>query len=613
MGMFSGRFFKSVNGESLKQEELSLPKSEKPVSVAITDELIALLKAGDVRQFNSKRPNGAIILSGLELNRISLDGIDLSCAELDSCSFEGTSFNNANFDQLRANRCFFHRTQFNNAILVGSNFSLCEFTMASFQGSDCSNSEFNISNISQCNFDETQLSEANFYNSEVQESHFKNAVMKGACMIMCYMSNSSFHHADLFDASFYQSQGENVNYSQANLEKCDFSQASLQAASSFKGAYVCDTAGLDEDTVEEYERVREEYVAVDQVPRDQFPEKKRVVSRANLIDGIPGTDARLYHDALKELDSLVGLQNVKHYIQDLLAFTRVNRMRVQLDLPKLDQTLHFVFTGNPGVGKTSVARIVAKLLNAMGCLSKGHLVEVDKSDLVGNFLGETPNKTKACVESALGGILFIDEAYNLTPINDHDMYGQEAISTLIKMMEDNRGDLSVIVAGYPDDMNRFLESNSGLSSRFSQHVEFRDYHLGELTEIFKHQLQEAKFKIEPQILIAANILFAVGNSEDHRKFGNARGVRNCFEKVVMNQARRIALKGKVTPEILTTLTVEDLPFEQWTGSPFSDFEGLLGDLSWVRDDGSTLGVKDTTTEQSFPRLSDDSIEFIRTL
>lgn len=269
--------------------------------------------------------------------------------------------------------------------------------------------------------------------------------------------------------------------------------------------------------------------------------------------------AESVEDLLAELDSLVGMERIKKDVRSLINLIKVRKLREEngLAVPKL--SLHMVFTGNPGTGKTTVARLLSRLYHAIGVLEKGTLVEVDRSGLVAGYVGQTAIKTGEAVEKALGGVLFIDEAYALAPQGGAGGdFGQEAIETILKAMEDHRHELVVIAAGYPEPMERFISSNPGLESRFGKYFHFEDYNGEELYAIFESMCKKNEY--EPDEEAAAymkELLTDLYESRDEN-FGNARDVRNLFEKAVARQSDRVAGLEAPTREDLLTLTKGDM-------------------------------------------------------
>jgi SpoVK/Ycf46/Vps4 family AAA+-type ATPase len=270
---------------------------------------------------------------------------------------------------------------------------------------------------------------------------------------------------------------------------------------------------------------------------------------------VRSTDAST-SDILRDLRRLVGLEPVKIEVERLVAAREFTNARVAAGKPAIDQSPHLVFTGNPGTGKTTVARLVADLYKALGILKKGHVVEADCSKLIAAYIGQTPIKTQRLCEEARGGVLFIDEAYGLTA-HQHQGYGPEAIETLLKFMEDNRGDIVVIVAGYPKEMQGFLDANPGLRSRFDVVIDFPDYATDELGQIFDLYLEE--FELTLTVDAREKVISYVNSLPRGRGFGNGRAMRNLFNEVVRRHSVWAMRNGEIDAADLTTMRAEVIP------------------------------------------------------
>ncbi len=290
-----------------------------------------------------------------------------------------------------------------------------------------------------------------------------------------------------------------------------------------------------------------------------IPELRKGAAKIRASTGSQSLD-----DVLQELDALVGLSAVKEEVRTLINFAKIQKERGKLGLKNAEVSYHLVLTGSPGTGKTTVARIVSKIYNVLGILKKGQLVETDKSGLIAEYLGQTPVKVNRLVDSALDGVLFIDEAYSLAEEFMKDGYGKEAISTLIKRMEDDRERLVVMVAGYTQEMKRFVDSNSGLKSRFNKYIEFPDYTPEELLEIFERQCKALEYLVEEDARTMVASIFRLAYEKRDRAFGNGRYVRNIFEKVCERQANRVAGLSEISRNILVTIVADDIPKEQIT-------------------------------------------------
>jgi SpoVK/Ycf46/Vps4 family AAA+-type ATPase len=263
-------------------------------------------------------------------------------------------------------------------------------------------------------------------------------------------------------------------------------------------------------------------------------------------------------ELMAELDGLVGLDKVKADVKGLINLVKVRKLREENQLPVPPMSLHLVFMGNPGTGKTTVARLLAKIYHAIGVLSKGQLVEVDRSGLVAGFVGQTALKTGEVIQKSLGGVLFIDEAYALANQDSPNDFGREAIEVLLKGMEDNRKDLIVIVAGYTELMGKFISSNPGLESRFNKYFYFEDYNGEQLMAIFESMCKRNGYTMDEETRAYAGKGFMNLYAERDENFGNARDVRNVFEKAVAKQANRVAALEKPDKETLMAFIVSDL-------------------------------------------------------
>lgn len=273
---------------------------------------------------------------------------------------------------------------------------------------------------------------------------------------------------------------------------------------------------------------------------------------------VPGSDPAAVAAVLKELDALVGLTRIKEVVGEIRAFIEVQKRRRQLNLAADPQTLHMIFKGAPGTGKTTVARIVGKLFQALEVLPKGHLVEAERADLVGEYIGHTAQKTREVIKRAMGGILFVDEAYSLARGGDKD-FGKEAIDTLVKALEDRRGEFCLILAGYPREMDGFLASNPGLLSRLPIHLVFADYTPRELIAIARGMLAEREYRLSFEAETGLMQYFTQRERLWHENAGNARLVRNLLERAIRRQAVRLFPRmAAATREDLMLITWDDI-------------------------------------------------------
>jgi stage V sporulation protein K len=263
-----------------------------------------------------------------------------------------------------------------------------------------------------------------------------------------------------------------------------------------------------------------------------------------------------YHAIMKEFDRYVGLDMMKSFVREMYAWLYLNTIREEKGLKTSRQALHMVFKGNPGTGKTTVARLIAKLLKDMNVLEKGHLLEVERADLVGEYIGHTAQKTRELVEKAMGGILFVDEAYSLARGGEKD-FGKEAIDTLVKVMEDRQHNFVLILAGYPKEMDHFLQLNPGLPSRFPMVVTFPNYTSAELLEMLHQMAKERDYHISPGAVDYIQELLMISKDYERKHFSNGRFIRNLLEKAIRMQAVRLMHQDSYNQESLLTLMKVD--------------------------------------------------------
>ena len=269
-------------------------------------------------------------------------------------------------------------------------------------------------------------------------------------------------------------------------------------------------------------------------------------------------NTKSFDELSDELNSLIGLENVKKEIEDLVAFNKVQQSREKIGLKKTNRTMHMAFLGNPGTGKTTVARIVGNMYRSLGILSKGHFIEATRTDLIAEYQGQTALKVKRLIQKAKGGVLFIDEAYSITENEKSDSYGRECLTELTKALEDYRSDLVVIVAGYDDLMKKFFESNPGLKSRFNYFITFEDYTVDQMFDIFLSYCKNEEYTLNDSAKDKLKKYLELNSNNPENKNANGRFVRNVFDKIIMNQAKRLSKLSLATKENYLTILEEDI-------------------------------------------------------
>lgn len=534
---------------------------------ATTDELASLLDAGMIQEFNARRPNGAIFFKGLSFSRSDMANANLSSvvftrctlrqcqmtnavmrgACFEECDLQGCHLTGIEASYFSMSRCFMRDVSFRNAMLHVSHFKSCSIQNGMFDHASLQSARLVCCELDQCSFDKVRGSQLKVENCRIVGSHFKGS--------------------DLGQAHFFQNHGEGVSFDKSNLCDAGFNGSWWHVRFSVDGAY------MKSGTLQEFmfaPRVWDDGQMLKTVKMCDAPPAgtfdglrrgKEVVKP--LVDGIPGTDRALYESSLRKLSNLIGLEDVKREVEQLAALLRVTRHRQLLGADVDFGTMHYVFSGPPGTGKTTVARIFGELLLSLGYLSKGHFVETDRSGIVGRYLGETGLKTKAVVEEAAGGVLFIDEAYTLASGNEKDQYGEEAIATLLKLMEDRRRDLVVIAAGYDKEMDAFLRSNPGLQSRFANSLRFAALSSSALTDVAKSFISSSGFVADEVTMKGLSRLIDILKEREGARFGNARAIRNIYDKMIRRQAVRLTQgEGMLDQSEVNTLTFDDLPCQE---------------------------------------------------
>lgn len=581
-----------------------------------SERFAALLREGKIEEFNRLRPAGELNLRRISLRGCDLSGVDLRNADLTGADLRGVILNGA-----RLQHAIFDRADISDSVLTGAKAfqarfrgadltrvrgaSGAEFHEANFRGADLGNGDFRGAIFSKAGLMTASLAGGKFSGADLSEAMLMGAMLSGA----------DFTQANFFKARLFQANGKDVNFSGANLVQAEainsfFTSSNKDAKdgqrTNFDGAWV---KGFRHDDAIDSSMLRNA-LSTALPPEGYFPRPPAPTEEKILVHGIPGSDRVRFDKAMKELDDMIGLHSVKRWAKELVDFLLVKLARERVALPELDQTLHMVFIGSPGTGKTTVARILSDVLASLAVLSKGHLLETDKAGLIAGYQGQTVAKTKELVDQAMGGTLLIDEFYALLQ-DENDSYAKDAVAILTKRLEDDRQGFCCIACGYTRETMRTLEANSGLKSRFSQIVAFPDYTSGELIDIIKLQMKKKEFKPERDFLAAASMLLAVAKEKEGEQFGNGRTVRNMFEKTYKGpMASRLVKEEKLKDrEALRTPLVRDLPFEDVSGLGRDKFPPLEK-LSWVDETGKMYRYNELPLDGPFPSLTQESVHLL---
>lgn len=593
-----------------KPQDLPLISADDP----IVQQCFELLRAGKIEEFNSLRPAGRLDMRGLDLTGANLAGADLRYADLTRAVFHKADLTGAKVQHAILDRSDLSNTKLDGAQFLGAFLRYSDLRdVQSAKAVDLRGANLRGAELSGGNFSGALFSDAVLISATLERGNFSGAEMERVHLGGAVLTRANFEKANLSKARLFQSNGQDINFSGANLCEAIALQASFSSSNrplsedkvqrtSFDGAW---TRGMQRDEALSAELLHGA-IADKFPPEGTFKTSPDPVDEKILVDGIPGTDKVLYDAAMEELNELVGLKEVKQYIKNMMSLLKASQSRGQFGLPKLDYTLHRAYTGNPGTGKTTVARIQSKLLFSLGCLSKGHLVETDKTGLIAGYQGQTLEKTNNLVNSAIGGSLLIDEAYALTNSKD-DSYAKDALAVLTKRLEDDRDKFCCLVCGYTKQMREFMRANPGLFDRFDDFVEFPDYTSGELVDIMKLRLAKKHFRVDAEFLAASSVLFAARKAQQGETFSNGRAVRKAEEKMEMLHSVRIDSEGKLKDrESLVSPRIDDLPFEKLVKTKLSEFPPL-SELRWKTEDGKEVGVKELSLDGSFPCLTEESV------
>jgi stage V sporulation protein K len=543
-------------------------------------ELADLLLTGKVMEFNSLRGQGPYTFKGSIFKNMDLQGVNLDFCHFQECEFQRCALTKASLRATTFWKTHIQDSNLDGLVAGNSKFHQCFISDSPIRNSDLRGSEFCASIFLGVSFSGSLMGQSVFERCEIKTGALEKINAPKMKVVMCSVKDVSFSGAHLRDGDFRQSRIEDANLQGANLVGCNFN------ASRWEGTFVADGAFLTRGALSAtmfHPSTWRMGALLNQVNVDGTPPAEvfesltpTEVAIKVLIHGTPGTDQILYDDALLRLSALVGLDEVKSEVRELAAFLCINRQREALGLSTHKGALHYVFAGPPGTGKTTVARILGDVLKSLGYLSKGQFVETNRADLVGRFMGETAVKTTAAVQRAVGGVLFIDEAYALTPGSEQDTYAQEAVSTLLKIMEDKRHDLVVIVAGYDNQMERFIRCNPGLVSRFANRLRFRSLEAKALTDVFVGLMKASSYVTDADTLIGVCQMCEMIREREGREFGNARTVRNVFEKMVRLQSARLVKEGGA-PDIarFALLTFEDLPTKEFLNITVTRFRQMV--------------------------------------